>query len=245
MQKAIIARDFERMARVLLPLQEARRQIRDQAIDENRVQIIAGELPTGRQLTAGCYLVAPPRVGVDGRALREAADRKHVSTVVLVREPTSRDGLWPLVAIGPVTVRTKVRPPLTSWSPEVAQEAGAKKPAKGRAGAKKTLEAAASARAALAPVMSPGAADLLVPSPSWFAEAAEALGDAAIASLPEKQSTITRVDALYQRLCTIPDHEKLHQRLADACRDAARLPVEQRRTTEPTRQQPDDGDTSM
>lgn len=178
--RAHAAGDYERMARIVMPLQEARRQKRDMAFEAGEVTLVTGALPSGRALKPGCYLVAPPRVGVDGRALREAADKKKVPTIVVVREPTTRDGLWPIVAIGPVTFRARVRPP-------------------------------------------EGGPDAL-PSREWMVEATEALGDAGIAQVPPDADPYTRADMLYERLQAHPDHEKLHQFLADACREAARSP---------------------
>ncbi len=179
--RAHAAGDYERMARIVMPLQEARRQKRDMAFDATEeVTLVNDALPSGRALRPGCYLVAPPRVGVDGRALREAADRKKVPTIIVVREPTTRDGLWPIVAIGPVTFRARVQPP-------------------------------------------PGGPDAL-PTREWMLEANEALGDAGIAQVPPGADPYTRADMLYERLQAHPDHEKLHQFLADACREAARSP---------------------
>jgi hypothetical protein len=70
-----------------------------------------------------------------------------------------------------------------------------------------------------------------VPGPEWFQSAGEALGDAAIARVKAELPASWRVDELMLYLEAIPDHEKLHQRLAEACRDAARegpAPVERR-----------------
>jgi hypothetical protein len=205
LRKAQAIGDYERMARIVMPLQEARRQKRDQALETGRVTLVTGELPAGKELRAGCYLVAPPRVGVDGRALREAADAQRTPVVVLVREPTSRDGLWPIVAVGPVTVRTKVRPPATKIA-QALKKVGKKPAARADAGA------------------SPE-----VPPVEWFVEAGEALGDAAIEGVATDVHPATRADGLLERLEAHPDHEKLHQRLEEACREAAREPARKRR----------------
>src|SRR5688572_26509938 len=140
MERAFIAADYERMARILLPLEEARRQKRDLAFDSREVHLVDRLVPTGRNLRPGCYLVAPPRVGIDGRLLREAANKKKVPAIVVVREPESRDGLWPVVSIGPVTIRTKVGPPEakmdTNGHSQSGKRAGGKpKPAKAPAAA--------------------------------------------------------------------------------------------------------------
>ncbi|MBX3359790.1 MAG: hypothetical protein KF745_15345 [Phycisphaeraceae bacterium] len=197
--KALAAADYERMARILLPLQEARRQKRDLAFDAAEVYVVDGALPSSQQLKPGCYLVSPPRVGVDGRMLREEADRRQVPVIITVREPTTRDGLWPIVTVGPVTVRTRVRPP-QSPAAKVSKASRGKTAAAGR--------------------------DTL-PDRTWFLAANESLGDFAIAEVGRTAPAESRVQALYDRLGALPDHEKLHQTLAEACREAARARNEQ------------------
>jgi hypothetical protein len=50
----------------------------------------------------------------------------------------------------------------------------------------------------------------------------EQLGDAAIAMLDTGLELDRQVDFLISALDTVPDHEKLHQVLADVCREAAK-----------------------
>ena len=45
--------DYERMSRIILPLQEARRQKRDMAFETRKVFVVDGEIPHGRGLVAG------------------------------------------------------------------------------------------------------------------------------------------------------------------------------------------------
>lgn len=213
LRRANQEQDFERMARIILPLQEARRLKRQMALDTDRVAIVDSEIPHGKTLVSGCYLVVPPRVGVDGRLIREQADESRVPVVVVVREPTSRDGLWPLVAVGPVTVRAKVAPP----APRPV-----KPPKKLKAGKKATPAPSAPAAAPPAPAPQP-------PSPEWFAKACEELGDAAISQVAATLPAAARVAALLDRLEAHPSHEKLHQRLEEACREAVLEPLRKRK----------------
>lgn len=219
---AFLAHDFERMARVLLPLQEARRQKRDLALDAGKVHVVAEELPT--KIKPGCYLIVPPRVGLDGRQLRELADAAEVPVVVVVREPTTRAGLWPIVALGPVTVRTRVEPP---GPDELLGSAGASakpKAKKAAGGAKaKSTPPAPPPGAVAGPIE--GLPKGVLPAPRWFAQANEALGDAGIAAVDMARTPDARVEELYLRLQAHPDHEKLHQRLMEACLEAARIGV--------------------
>ncbi|MFO0874866.1 MAG: hypothetical protein U0575_12970 [Phycisphaerales bacterium] len=190
---------FERMARICLPLQEARRQRMDAAFEaaaENaprrgrraasrakdavgrRAARIVG-LPVDEQtrLEPGCWLVEPPLVGADARRLRVAAFQASTPALVVCREPMTRGGTWPIVAVGSLVVRTYVVPPNDPPRPDL----------------------------------------------DWFARALEAIGDAAIAQVAGEIDPVRRVDGLLARLDASPEHEKLHQALADACVVAARM----------------------
>ncbi|MGD9690462.1 MAG: hypothetical protein AB7K52_12050 [Phycisphaerales bacterium] len=206
LEAAHALRDYERMARICLPLQEARRQKRDLAADAGDVFVIEGELPKPGKIRAGCYLVRPPRVGLDGRMLREMCDAREAPAIVLVREPTTRSGTWPVVALGPVTIRAYVPPPAAR--------------AERRRGSKRS--------AGVSAVGAAGTAEP-VPDVAWFLAASEALGDAALASLDPGRAALSRIDDILARLQTHPNHEKLHQALIAACETAARLPERERR----------------
>jgi hypothetical protein len=118
LELAFAGGDYERMARILLPLQEARRQIRLQAVDSGNLFLVNEAIPEGQKIDPGCYLIAPPLVGADARDLHDRATREEVPVMVLAHEPPVRSvkldrrpGDWPVVMIGPVTVRTYVAPP--------------------------------------------------------------------------------------------------------------------------------------
>ena len=183
LEKAYTSQEYERMARIVMPLQEARRQKRQLAEDaaDERGVVVLDERPTGTGeapgLTEpGCYLLRPPLVGADGRELRDRAARDAVPVFLLVREPTTRTGKCPVVMIGPVTVRTQVDLP----------------------------------------------DDEAAPTTQWFVAAHEALGDAAIASVPRDANEDQRVTHFYERLATITEHEKLHQAFEQVCLEAAK-----------------------
>ncbi len=218
LRRAYAINDYDRLARIVLPLQEARRQKRDMALEAamgGAVFLVNGEIPSGPALVPGCYLVAPPRVGVDGRALREAADLLEVPAIVVVREPTSLDGRWPIVAVGPVTVRTKVPAPVVHAEPVIGKsKKSLRKPA--------ALPETSQTGTTTAP---PPA----LPDPKWFITANEALGDAAIISATVKPSLFQHVESLVEHLAAHPDHEKLHQKLGECARMAAQEPAAARR----------------
>ncbi len=113
--KALIAArkldDFATMARICLPLLEARRQIRQQALDAGMVALVKTKADLPKPLKPGCYFLKPPMIGRDGHTLRASALRRRVPVSVLTREPLTRKGLWPIVATGPLVVRLQVTPP--------------------------------------------------------------------------------------------------------------------------------------
>lgn len=118
MKAALRARDFDRMARICMPLQEARRQLRHLATDTGRVTLVTAPLSASETFEPGCYLVAPPMVGIDSRAVRDLLTRKKVPALVLCREPTTSTGLWPMVAVAesdaapfPPVVRVRLAAP--------------------------------------------------------------------------------------------------------------------------------------
>jgi hypothetical protein len=129
MARARAVNDFGRMARICMPLQEARRQRREQALDSGCV-VVLDDLPDRRHPPEpGCYLLMPPLIGVDGKSFRELAERRRVPVFVLVREPTAQSGRWPIVGVGggerlPVVVRVQVDPPRDN-TPDAAWFVGA------------------------------------------------------------------------------------------------------------------------
>lgn len=195
MKAALRARDFDRMARICMPLQEARRQLRHLATDTGRVTLVTQPLSASEAYEPGCYLVAPPMVGMDARSVRELLMRKKVAALVLCREPTTSAGLWPMVAVAesdaapfPPVVRTRLAAPVTS------KDGGA-------------------------------LPDIALPDIAWLLAAQEALGDAAIAKVDPRWPADHRVEDLLEWLDAVPDHEKLSQALQATCLEAVHTPT--------------------
>jgi hypothetical protein len=198
------SRDWERLARAVLPLQEARRQMRQIAMDAGRVAVLERLPSRGEKVEPGFYLVEPPLIGLDARTFREMARGRRVPVLALAKEPTTASGQWPMVAVGgnlgaqamPVSVRVRVEPPA------------------GLTGAK-TIAGAGS-----------------VPDVAWVLATQEALGDAAIARVEEGRKAgwpaDHRVEDLLEYLDAVPDHEKLLQGLAATAREAAASPASTR-----------------
>lgn len=115
--------DFDRMARIVLPLLEARRQRYQRAIDVGTIEIV-DDLVAVREHwepKPGCFLVQPPVVGADARRMRLHALQAEVPVAIICREPTTQIGLCPIVAIAPgVTVRTHTDLPDDEAAPDMA-----------------------------------------------------------------------------------------------------------------------------
>jgi len=189
------AGDFDRLARICLPLQEARRQRLMLAHDVKKtVRVIDRPYDPATDLQPGCVLFQPPLVAADARRYRIECLERDIPVAVLCREPLTQTRLQPLAALGAVVVRTKVRPPKRVDQPDR----------------------------------------------EWFIDAMERLGDAAIDEIDPALVGVRRVDALLDRLDAVPDHEKLHQRLADAAHDA--LKHADTSDPAPTRADADDDD---
>ncbi len=110
LREARAKRCYETMAAILPVLRDARCAIRDKAIGAKKIFHIDAWSESDEP-EAGLWLIEPPAVGADGRALRDRALAARIPALVLVREPETRDGRWPMVMVGPATTRTKVQPP--------------------------------------------------------------------------------------------------------------------------------------
>ena len=120
LQLARAADDFERMARIVMPLQESRRQRVLQALATKKLTIFEEEKDVPLvKFKPGCYLFQPMLVGADARRFRLAALEAKVPVAVLTREPMTQLRLYPIVAISPgLTIRAKVDPPKNIEKPE-------------------------------------------------------------------------------------------------------------------------------
>ncbi len=121
--------DFLRMSVAIEALRDARAGRREAAVGSGAMY--AFDSPIGEddfELAEGCWLIEPPRVGADGRDLREMASQKKIAMFPVSREPMTTTGLWPLVAVGPLVIRAKVSPPqeiTPSWFVSAVEALGA------------------------------------------------------------------------------------------------------------------------
>jgi hypothetical protein len=114
--------DFAAMSRIVLPLQEARRQRIQAALTaaKKKVRILDADITEEMPLAPGVYLIQPPTVGADARRLRLAALRREIPVAVMCREPRTQRGQCPVVAIGGMTVRARIDAPKEWDKPDFA-----------------------------------------------------------------------------------------------------------------------------
>ncbi len=111
MEVAAARRSWEQVARLSDLLWAARGQILERALHAGHVGLVSDQPSLAEVPRAGCILVCPPLIGAEGRAFRESAWGRGVPAFVLTREPRTRDGFWPIVAVGRVSDRARVPPP--------------------------------------------------------------------------------------------------------------------------------------
>jgi hypothetical protein len=181
------AEEWTYYARILLPLQEARRQRRMIAA-EGTLRIGTPDLKDTPlqwldRMTPGCIVLTPPHTPDQAGQLQQHAREQRAHVEVLFAEPGA--SAWRLRTFAGRVAECEFRaPPVESMHRWLAD------PADGR-----RQDAA-----------------------EWFIDATEALGDALIAGVGEAEGTRGRIVALESCLDAMTDHEKLHQRLADAAR---------------------------
>lgn len=103
--------DFERMSRICMPLLEAQRAVRLDALATGPARVISKASDLTECPAMGCYLFAPNLVGADARQFRTAANASGIPVFVLTREPQMKSGLWPIVGVGERVVRIRIQPP--------------------------------------------------------------------------------------------------------------------------------------
>lgn len=179
-------------ARILLPLQEARRQRRMIAA-EGVIRLGTATL-TGqpeewlRDARAGCIVVTHPHKPNIAHALDAAAQEQRLYVEVLFADNAIDAPKWVLRSFRGPSVVCEVAAPPREWLDRWLAPGGNGVPRGERTPA------------------------------DWFIDATEAMGDAALAQLPSTLSPSERLAALEACLDVVTDHEIIHQRLGDAAR---------------------------
>lgn len=179
-------------ARILLPLQEARRQRRMIAADgviRLGTATLTGQPPDWlRDSRAGCIVVTHPHTANTAHALDTAARAQRLYVEVLFADNAIDAPTWTLRSFRGPRVACDVAAPPREWLDRWIIPGGSAAP-----------------RGARTPA-------------DWFIDATEAIGDAALAQLPPTLSPSERLAALEACLDVVTDHEIIHQRLGDAAR---------------------------
>ncbi len=121
--------ELDLVARITLPLQEARRQRRLAALETGRVFFCNERVPKlDESLQAGCYILSHPLVAADARRIALTALDLNTPVIAFAEEPLTQLGLLPVVVIGPATIRARISPPAddsardTAWCLHVIEE---------------------------------------------------------------------------------------------------------------------------
>jgi hypothetical protein len=190
--------DWDYYARVLLPLQESRRQKRIIAA-EGTIRLGTADLDPdpGRwfdRLPAGCVVLTRPHTAAAARELASLARRASRCVEVLWADCAASESQWTLrAAAGPAAVCVVASPP-AEW---IDRWLGAE------------------SRQVLPPLAGRTPAD-------WFLDAREALGDEALRQVRAIPGSVEHMDELESCLDIVADHELIHQHLAAAARALAR-----------------------
>lgn len=121
--------DFERMHRICMPMLEAQRYLRQDALDSGVIHTIARSTDIPESPGPECYLFAPNFVGADAQRFRNAAHDAGIAPFVLTREPTTSKDQWPIVGVAQRVVRVRIDPPkddtpTVRWFSEAAEQLG-------------------------------------------------------------------------------------------------------------------------
>lgn len=197
------AGDWAYYGRILLPLQECRRQRRMIAA-EGIIRLGTSEQGGGpatwlEHLPAGCIVITRPHTHTEAARLLHEARERRLFIEVLFADSHVNETTWRITTFTGSRKATVDIP-----APPVHERDRWLLPTGGK-GAKSD----SSFRGATPP------------QAQWFVQASEKLGDALLAQV-NATSAVDRVDVLEACLVGAPDHEILHQRLADAAK-AARL----------------------
>jgi len=179
-------------ARILLPLQEVRRQRRMIAA-EGMIRLGAAALEGDvadwlETLDAGCIVLTHPHTAEDADALEHAARQRRQYVEVLFADNAPDADPWVLRPFNGGDVRCEVSAPPRAWRDRWLDPGENVAPTGGATPA------------------------------DWFIDATEALGDAALTRVTAPLGDARRIEQLERMLHVVTDHEILHQRLGDAAR---------------------------
>lgn len=182
------AEDWVMYQRVLLPLQEARRQRRQAALDG---PIMLGTTrptddlaPQISGMDQGCIVLTWPNTPSAAAALSEALGKRKQPIELLFGDNTPDAKTWRITSYRGPGLSVDLPAPRAGWVGQWIDPATTAPPTPAH----------------------------------WFMQASEALGDAALATIDAPPGTLEHLQALEGALACVDDHEILHQRLASAAK---------------------------
>lgn len=194
LQRARAAGDWAGYARVLLPLQESRRQRRMIAA-EGVVRLGTTDLTNPDtwldQLDNGCIVVTHPHDATTARHLAATARQRNRFVEVLFADNPTSASRWVLRSFDGPPVSCEVDSPPVGWINRWLTPGGDGDP---------TMKTPA----------------------DWFLDAAEALGDRSLQAVDPAAADTDRITGLEQCLRVVTDHEIIHQQLAESARRLGR-----------------------
>lgn len=180
--------DWVMVQRVLLPLQEARRQKRQAAIDG---MILLGTPDKATAIESlisdercGCIVLTQPYVKEDAITLDTLIRERHRTIEILFADTTVEDDDWTIATFNGPQASIQVPAPSRDWIGQWVDSLATQPPTPAH----------------------------------WFMRASESLGNAALDAVDAPVGSMERFDQLALALAGAGDHEILHQRLADAAK---------------------------
>ena len=194
-------------SRILLPLQEARRQRRMVAA-EGVVRLGSANL-TGQpiewitRMQSGCIVLTHPHTSDTARELVRSASEKNHYIEVLFADNSVSDTKWILRSLTGCHAAWPVPAPPPNWQDRWFEPGDAVKINSSMVDQKTSLATNDIQR--LGPV-------------DWFLHTYEAFGDAMLAQVEGRLGDLRRVIQIEQCLMAVTDHEILHQALGEAAK---------------------------
>ena len=120
LEAARTCNDFGLMAEIV-PILKSARSVRWEAAlaVAGGIRFLESKPDEDTIVEPGCYLIEPPLVGADSKNLRLAALAQEGPVLTVCREPLTDLKLRPIVAIGRITVRTRVLPSDDDAQPDI------------------------------------------------------------------------------------------------------------------------------
>lgn len=213
------AEDWANYGRILMPLQECRRQRRMIAADGD-VRLGTSDLPgTPEQWLAdhrrACIAITGPHQRGDAEQLNKIAASRRLFIEILWIDGDSSTDTWQVCSFSGPNVSIVVPAPLIEWREKWLVNDPL---TSARSLGKSSVISAESGTQSESSSQSVASIDIHATPADWFLNIGEALGDAALEQVRAPLGTRERVAELESCLAVVTDHEILHQALGDAAR---------------------------